>query len=185
VLAKDVFSSGDLGYGVLLAAGGAGLVLGSVFGGGWIEQRGMKAPYVISIALMAVGYGLAAMAPNVWTAAAAVVVAGSGNGVAVICNALLVQRGVPDRLRGRAFTVVMSLGYGVLGLGMVVAGPLTNAVGARSVWAGSAGLFALAAVVGLVLVRRLEDWVDRPADGLTGLAVPAAVSVDEPQTRAL
>jgi MFS family permease len=185
VLAKDVFSSGDLGYGVLLAAGGAGLVLGSVFGGGWIEQRGMKAPYATSIALMAVGYGLAAMAPNVWTAAAAVVVAGSGNGVAVICNALLVQRGVPDRLRGRAFTVVMSLGYGVLGLGMVVAGPLTNAVGARSVWAGSAGLFALAAVVGLVLVRRLEDWVDRPADELTGLAVPAAVSVDEPQTRVL
>lgn len=159
VLAKDVFSAGDFGYGVLLAAGGAGLVLGSVFGGGWIEERGMRAPYAISIALMAIGYGLAAMSPNVWTAAAAVVVAGVGNGVAVICNALLVQRGVPDRLRGRAFTVVMSFGYGVLGLGMIAAGPVTNAVGARTVWAGAAGLFALAAVAGLLLVRRVPEPV--------------------------
>ena len=173
VLAKDVFSAGDFGYGVLLAAGGAGLVLGSVFGGGWIEQRGMKGPYAVSIALMAIGYGLAAMSPNVWTAAAAVTVAGVGNGVAVICNALLVQRGAPDRLRGRAFTVVMSLGYAVLGAGMIAAGFLTNAVGARTVWAIAAGLFAAAAVVGALLVRGLEEEIDRPApvDELTRVPV--------------
>jgi hypothetical protein len=85
-----------------------------------------------------------------------------GNGVAVVCNALLVQRGAPDRLRGRAFTVVMSVGYAILGLGMVAAGPLTNAFGARAVWSGAAGLFALAAVIGFVLVRGVAEEVDRP-----------------------
>jgi MFS family permease len=157
VLAKEVFDAGDFGYGVLVAGTGTGLVLGSLFGGGWIEQRGMKGPYVLSIGLMAVGIGAAAVAPNVWLAAIAVVLAGVGNGAAVVCNAVLVQRGAPDRLRGRAFTVVMSVGYAVLGLGMIIAGFLTDALGARAVWGMAAVLLAIAAVVGLVLVRRVEE----------------------------
>jgi MFS family permease len=165
VLAKHVFSSGDLGYGVLVAATGLGLVLGSLFGGGWIAQRGLAVPYGVSIGLMALGFGAAAAAPNVWVAALVVIAAGAGNGVAVITNALLVQRGAPDRLRGRAFTVVMSVGYSVLGLGMVVAGPLTNAIGARAVWGISAGLAALGALAGYVLVRGVTPE-PRPAEAL-------------------
>jgi MFS family permease len=153
VLAKEVFSAGDLGYGVLVAATGLGLVIGSLFGGSWISQRGLAVPYGVSIALMALGFGAAAMAPNVWVAALVVIAAGAGNGVAVITNALLVQRGSPDRLRGRAFTVVMSVGYAVLGIGMIIAGPLTNAIGARAVWGISAALMAVGAIVGYVLVR--------------------------------
>ena len=153
VLAKKVFSAGDFGYGLLVGATGLGLVLGSLFGGSWIGQRGLTIPYTVSIGLMALGFAAAAAAPNVWIAALVVIAAGAGNGVAVVTNALLVQRGAPDRLRGRAFTVVMSIGYGVLGAGMIAAGPLTNAIGARWVWGISAGLTALGAVIGLVLVR--------------------------------
>jgi MFS family permease len=153
VLAKEVFSGGDFGYGLLVGATGVGLVIGSLFGGSWIAQRGLAAPYGASIGLMALGLGAAAAAPNVWIAALVVIAAGAGNGVAVVVNALLVQRGAPDRLRGRAFTVVMSVGYAVLGIGMIAAGPLTNAIGARAVWGISAGLAALGAVVGFVLVR--------------------------------
>ena len=165
VLAKDVFSSGDLGYGVLVAATGLGLVLGSLFGGSWIAQRGLAVPYGVSIALMALGFGAAAAAPNVWVAALVVIAAGAGNGVAVITNALLVQRGAPDRLRGRAFTVVMSIGYAVLGLGMAIAGPLTNVIGARAVWGISAGLMALGALLGYVLVRGVTPE-PRPREAL-------------------
>ncbi len=161
VLAKEVFSGGDFGYGMLVAATGLGLVAGSLFGGTWIAQRGLTIPYTVSIGVMALGLGAAALAPNVWIAALVVIAAGAGNGVAVVANALLVQRGAPDRLRGRAFTVVMSIGYAVLGLGMIVAGPLTNAIGARAVWGISAGLAALGAVVGFVLVRGVSS--ERPA----------------------
>jgi MFS family permease len=163
VLAKDAFSAGDFGYGLLVAAGAAGLMLGSFFGATWIDQRGMAIPYGISIGLMALGFGAAAAAPNVWVAAIVVVAAGAGNGVAVVTNAVLVQRGAPDRLRGRAFSVVMSLGYTFLGLGMIIAGPLTNAIGAREVWAASAALLGIAAVVGFVLARRV-DAQGAPAD---------------------
>jgi MFS family permease len=164
-LATEVFNGGDFGYGLLVGATGLGLVAGSLFGGSWVSQRGLAVPYAVSIALMALGFGAAAVAPNVWVAALVVIAAGAGNGVAVVTNALLVQRGAPDRLRGRAFTVVMSVGYGVLGLGMVVAGPLTNAIGARAVWGISAGLTALGALVGLVLVRGVTPET-RPGDAL-------------------
>jgi MFS family permease len=156
VLAKDVFSAGDFGYGLLVAAGAIGLMIGSFFGGSWIEQRGMAIPYGISIALMALGFGAGAVAPNVWVAAIVVVAAGAGNGVAVVTNAVLVQRGAPDRLRGRAFAVVMSLGYAFLGIGMIVAGPLTNEAGPRAVWGASAVLLGIASVTGFVLARRVD-----------------------------
>src|ERR1700756_2164869 len=44
------------------------------------------------------------------------VLAGFGNGGAVVANITLVQRGAPDRVRGRAFTLIMSANYAVLGI---------------------------------------------------------------------
>ena len=51
------------------------------------------------------------------------VLAGFGNGGAVVANITLVQRGAEDRVRGRAFTLLMSVNYAVLGVAFVVAGP--------------------------------------------------------------
>jgi MFS family permease len=152
-LAKVSFHAGDFGYGLMLASAGAGVVLGSLGVGSWIERRDIAGVYASGLALIAVGIGAAATAPNVWIAAACVVVSGAGNGIALICNALLVQRGAPDQLRGRVFTVLMSSNYAVLGLGMVAAGLLTNHFGARWVWGGSACLSALAALVGFGMAR--------------------------------
>jgi MFS family permease len=98
----------------------------------------------------------AAVSPGVWVAAACIVVVGAGNGTAVVCNALLVQRGAPDELRGRAFTVLMSSNYVVLGIGMLAAGPLTDALGARAVWGIAGALSAVAAVIGLVMARGVQ-----------------------------
>ena len=71
-------------------------------------------------------------------------------------NIVLVQRGAPDRLRGRAFTVLMSVDYAALGVGLVVAGPLTDAVGARWVYVGSAACIGVAAVTASALLRGAE-----------------------------
>jgi MFS transporter, DHA3 family, macrolide efflux protein len=156
VLAKDTFDAGDFGYGLLVGVTGVGLALGSLLSGSQLEHRALATVYATSIALVAVGMVGAAAAPNVWIAAVCVAVAGVGNGAAVVCNALLVQRGAPDQLRGRAFTLLMSSNYVVLGIGMIAAGPLTNELGARTVWAIAGGLAAVAAIVGLLLARGLE-----------------------------
>jgi MFS family permease len=154
VLAKVSLDSGDVGFGVLVGAGGLGLTLGSFAAGGLTEQLGLARLYALGIALMALGYGVAAVSPGIWVAVPAVVLASFGNGAAVVCNALFVQRGAPDELRGRAFTVIMSTNYALLGLGMIASGALTDAFGARWVWGGAAVAYLAAALLALMLVPR-------------------------------
>ena len=169
VLAKVSFGAGDFGYGLILASAGFGLVVGSLTVGAWIEHRELGFVYGAGFVLMAIGIGAAAASPNVWVAAVCVVVSGVGNGVAVVCNALFVQRGAPDEMRGRVFTVLMSTNYAVLGLGMVVAGPLTDEFGARWVWGASACLAAVAGVVGYAMARGIRDVVVVETEQVPGI----------------
>jgi MFS family permease len=141
----------------VMACAGLGLAAGAFLAGAWIEERGLPNVYGASLGLMAIGVGGAAAAPNVWVAAACVVISGAGNGSAIVCNALLVQRGAPDRLRGRAFTVLMSSTTVMLTAGMVLAGRLTHSVGPRWIWATAAILSAAAAVLGFTLARGVRE----------------------------
>ena len=146
-LAKDTFDSGDFGFGLLVGASGLGLTLGSLVASGVLERLGLRPTYAGSMAVMAAGIAAAAVSPSVWVASVFVVAALTGNGIAIVCNVLLVQRGAPDRLRGRAFTLIISSNYALMGAGMVLAGPLTNALGARWTWGLAAATFALGSVV--------------------------------------
>jgi MFS family permease len=158
-LAKDSFDAGDFGFGLLVGSAGLGVALGSLSAGTWVERHRASGVYGAGLALMAVGIGAAAASPNVWLAAPAVMVSGAGNGIALVCNALFVQRGAPDRMRGRVFTVLMSSNYAVFLLGMLAAGPLTDELGARWVWAGAAAIAAVAALIGFVLARGIRERV--------------------------
>jgi MFS family permease len=170
VLAKETFSSGDFGFGLLLATAGAGLAVGSIVAGSIVDALGIARAYGLALGLIALGIGAAAVAPNVWVASAFVVVSGFGNGLALVCNALLVQRGAPDAMRGRAFTVLMGSNFAVVGLAMAAAGPLTDAIGARWVWGIAAVAVAAAAVTGVALAR-----------GIREPAVPGPESKPEPE----
>jgi MFS family permease len=155
-LAKDTFDAGDFGYGLLVGATGLGLVLGSLTAGPLLERHPVSRIYPGSIFLVALAIAAGAIAPNVWIAAGCVLVVGAANGAAVVCNALLVQRGSPDALRGRVFTLLMSSSFGIFALGMVASGPLTDAVGPRWVWGASAAFAALSALLALALSRGIE-----------------------------
>ena len=152
-LAFRAFDAGKFGLGLMMGCSGIGLAGGAYAASGWIERRGLANVYGASLGLMAVGIGLAAAAPNVWIAAACVVISGAGNGAAIVCNALLVQRGAPDELRGRAFAVLMSANVAMLTVGMIVAGRVTDVVGPRWVWAAASAAAGLAGVLGLALAR--------------------------------
>ncbi len=152
--AKETLDGGDFGFGLLIGASGLGLVVGSYLAGTFVERYPMASVYGGSIGVLALGLLAGALSPSLWIAAASMVVVGFGNGIAVVCNALLVQRGAPDELRGRAFTIIMSTNYAVLGLSMAAAGLVTDAIGARWVWAFAAGFAALAALLGYVLAPR-------------------------------
>ena len=79
-LAKDTFSAGDFGYGLMFGSIGLGLALGSIGVAVSLERRSVGSVYGGAIAVAGIGYGLAAVSPNVWVASACCVVAGIGNG---------------------------------------------------------------------------------------------------------
>src|SRR5207253_4358560 len=126
--------------------------------------RTVTGVYAVSILLLAIGVAGAAASPNVWVSLPCFVLAGIGNGAAVVCNSLLVQRGAEDEIRGRVFTVIMSINYAVYGLGFVLAGPLTDRVGPRWVFGGVGIVLAGTAVVAYALARGAEQGLERTAE---------------------
>jgi MFS family permease len=153
-LAKDSLSAGDFGYGLLFGSIGLGLAIGGFGAGTVVERRPIAVVYGGAIVLNALAFGLAAIAPNVWVAAACCALGGIGNGGAVVCNSLLVQRGAPDALRGRAFAMLMSTNVAFVTAGMVIAGWLTDAVGARWILAAAGAFAGTAGIVGFGFARR-------------------------------
>ena len=162
-LAKNTLHAGDFGYGLLFGGIGTGLVIGSWSSSYIVERFGTSRAYTGALVVMAVGFGAGATARNIWVAAACCLVGGTGDGVAIVCNALLVQRGAVDRLRGRALTLVMSVTYALNGIGTVIAGALLHMTGSRWVWAGGAVSFALGAVAAFGLTREERALPSRPA----------------------
>lgn len=155
VLAKESLEAGDAGYGLMLTAVGAGLLVGSLWAGSAIERAGLRTAYTGALALLAAGTAVTAAAPSLWIAVPALLAAGIGNGIALVGNATLVQRGVGDALRARAFTLVMSATFASLGAGMIAAGPLTDGVGPRTAWAVAAGLMLAGTGLAAGLTRGL------------------------------
>lgn len=168
IFAKHDLEAGNVGLGFLVSATGVGLVIGSFFAASALGAFGMRRVYPAALALMAAGFGLASASPTIVLAAVLAAVATIGNGAAIVCNQVLVQRGAPDAMRGRALAVLMSTYYAILGLSMAAGGLLVDAVGARASWAIASGIFLVAAALAVVLTARLRE-VDAPARAPTGL----------------
>jgi MFS family permease len=188
VLAKDALGAGNVGLGVLVAATGVGLVVGSLLAPGLIGRFGMTRVYGGSLALMGLGFGTAAAAPTIAVAALLAAAATMGNGTAIVCNQLLVQRGSPDAMRGRALAVLMSLYYSVLGIGMAAAGVLTDTIGPRATWALAGCVYLLASLVAFVMTRHTREALEetRAATGverIQGLLAQVEVTRELERTR--
>jgi MFS family permease len=150
-LAKDALHAGDFGYGLLYGSIGVGLLVGNVLGAAFEPRLRIALLYAGGLAAMGVAFGIAGSVRSIWLAATLCMLGGIGNGVAGVCNPLLVQRGVADALRGRAFTVVMSINYLVLGAAMASAGPLLDALGPRRVWELAGVVLGASAAAALAL----------------------------------
>jgi MFS family permease len=178
--AKDTLGAGDVGFGVIVAASGVGLALGSFFAAPSLGRFGLRAHYAGSIVLMAVGWGGAALSPTIYAALPLVVIGAAGNGAAIISNQLLVQRGAPDRYRGRALATIMSTNYAVLGLAMAAAGWLTDLFGARWIWGVAGCIYLFAAILAVVVTRWLPVAQEDERDVLDAHAEEAAALVAVP-----
>jgi MFS family permease len=139
------------GYGLLWGASGAGLVAGSLVVSGVIDKHRPLAIYPFLFLPWALGALCAAISPSIWLAALAMVVCGFGNGLAFPATVVIVQQGAPDRIRGRVFSVIISLHSAILGVAFAVGGALTEDYGARWVYGAAAALIFGGSVSAAVL----------------------------------
>jgi MFS family permease len=159
-LATRSLGSGAFGYGLLWTATGVGLVIGSLVTGALSERYDVLLTYPVAFVPWAAGIVGAAISPNVWVAALAMVVSGFGNGLTFPMTVLLIQRHTTDRLRGRAFTLVISAHNALLGIAMVAAGELTNVIGPRWTYTVAGALTASGGITAYALSRGISP---RPA----------------------
>lgn len=152
-LAEDALHRGAFGYGLLWTATGIGLVIGSLISGSLLEKRDVRVVYPLVFLPWAAGLLGAAIAPNLWVATAAMVLAGLGNGMAFPLTVLIVQRNSTDLLRGRIFTVIISAHNAVLGVSMVAAGALTELAGPRWTYGLASALLVCASATAFLLFR--------------------------------
>jgi MFS family permease len=159
-LATRPLGSGALGYGLLWTASGVGLVVGSLIMGSLVGRCRPLRVYPLGFVPWAAGIAAAALAPSIWVAALGMAVAGFGNGVTFPMTVLIIQEHTIDRLRGRAFTLVISAHNALLGLAMVASGALTSALGARWTFGIAGVLIAAGGLTAFLLARGVRS---RPA----------------------
>ena len=185
IFAKHDLGAGNLGLGLLVSATGVGLVIGSFFAASALSTFGMRRVYPGALALMAAGFGLAAASPTIVLAAVLAAVATVGNGTAIVCNQVLVQRGAPDAMRGRALAVLMSTYYAILGLSMAGGGLLVDSVGARTSWAIASAIFLGSAALAVALTAGMREEraaATAPPSGLERIKV-LMEEIDETRQR--
>lgn len=151
VLVSSRLGAGDGGYGVLLGFFGAGGVIGAMVAGridAPSRWRGM-----LSVALVAVGLALAALAvvPSLAGAIALAVLAGGGMVVGEVLSETALPQMLADDVLARAYGLVLPASVGGIVAGALVAAPLVSLLGAQAAL-GAAGLFVLVAAA--LLLRR-------------------------------
>jgi MFS family permease len=174
--ATDSLHSKGIGYGALVAATGVGLMIGSLTAPLVMGRVSLRRVYPGAILVMAVGSFAASRAPSIWIALPLAAFMTIGNAAAIVCNQLLLQRGAPDAMRGRAIAMIMSSTYVTLTIATAVAGPLKDAFGGRALWAGAGGVYLVASAVAFVLIRLLSQSAEEPVAALAPEPVPASVS---------
>ena len=146
VYAKDTLDAGDVGLGVLMAAWGGGMVLGSAL----FIAGGRLPPFtlvLIATAFVGAGYLGMGFVRDLVPAAAFSVVGGIGNGMQLVAVVTLLQQETPLELQARVTGLLESIGAAMPGLGFALGGILTATTDAPTTYlvAGS-GVFVLVAV---------------------------------------
>ncbi len=150
-LSRDVLGAGPLGFGVVAAAFGIGMLTASiVLSSG--RSRSPRALFIGGWLLTAVGTLLTGLAPALWLAAAAQVIGGAGNGADNVSSDTLIQRSVPRDMLGRVFGVTSTAAFVGGGIAYAAGGPLLDATSPRFVFILAAvGVLAVVALAAKML----------------------------------
>ncbi len=166
VYAAETLQTDEAGFGLLLAAWGAGSLLGSFL---FLTATHLPAPALILGSTAAIGAAYAGMGATetLWVACAMSVLGGAGNGVQWVSVMTRLQEETPDVLQARIAGLLESLGSAMTGVGFVAGGVLTAATSPATAFT-VAGLGLLVLVAGAAVVLRPRRPREAPSGGASG-----------------
>ena len=151
IYAQRSLGTTSAGFGILLSAWGAGIVLGSLLFLA-IKSRSGFGVIVVSSAAVGLAYLGMSAAGTLLVACLMSVVGGAGNGVQWIAVMTALQQVTPPEYQTRVSGLLESIGAALPGLGFVIGGVIAGVASPRTAFA-AAGAGILALVVIALLAR--------------------------------
>jgi len=154
VLAIDVLGAGEAATGTLNAAIGVGGLIGAALAGVLVLRRTLAAPLLGGGLALALGVGALGLVNAVGPAATAFVVVAAGSLVIEVVSLTLLQRSVPDAVRGRAIGVLETGGVAAYSLGSLTMPLLGEAMGLDRLLIASGAAVLASVVIGALVIGR-------------------------------
>jgi DHA3 family macrolide efflux protein-like MFS transporter len=158
LLVKQHFGGGVNEVALMEALGGIGIILGGVFITVWTGFKKRIVTMMVSFFVSCGTVALTALAPSnaLWLAAGWWFISGATFSTGNVPFTTIIQTQVPNDMQGRVFSL-MSTVMGLAGpIGLLIAGPLGEAIGVRGVFIVGGALSALVCVLAL-LSKRLRE----------------------------
>jgi predicted MFS family arabinose efflux permease len=155
-LAKETLDAGDLGYGLLLASWGAGMVIGSLL---FTALRRIALPALLVVSTLAIGVaylGIGA-APTLVVACAAAAVGGTGNGIQWVALVTAVQELTRATYQARVLALLEALASAMPGIGFLLGGAVAAVLDPRASFV-VAGVGVIAVLVIAIARLRHIEW---------------------------
>lgn len=157
VIAVDVLGAGESGTGFLQAATGVGGVVAGISGGALLARR-LSVPLMIGGVVGGIGLAWLALSGGLVMAMIAIGVAVAGLLLLEVVNTTMIQRIVPDELRGRAMGVLQTSSAIVYSLGSLLMPILASLFGVPIVLV-AAGVVVVGGVAGALLLLESRPGV--------------------------
>jgi len=161
ILVADYFKGGPLQLGWIEAAFGFGMIAGGLVLGAWGGFKKRILTSMVGLLGLGIGFSLIGFVPSnlFWLGVVSAFFAASM--VPMVNGPIhaILQSAVEPEMQGRVFTLVGSMGAAMAPLGLIIAGPVADAIGVQS-WYVIGGLACvLMAVVGYSIpaVMNIED----------------------------
>jgi MFS family permease len=130
IFADRILHSGARGLGMLMGFSGAGALIGALTLAAKSGLRGLGTWVAASSACFGLFLAMFAFSRLFWVSAALLIPVGMFMMVQMASTNTLIQSMVPDRLRGRVMSVYSMMMMGMAPLGALLAGALSNHIGA-------------------------------------------------------
>jgi predicted MFS family arabinose efflux permease len=152
VYAQETLGTDEAGYGLLLAAWGAGIVLGSAT---YFVVRRRSAVALVLLSTLAVGAGYLGMAATtaLWVACAFSVLGGAGNGVQWVAVLTALQEATPPDMQARVTSLLESIGSAATGIGFLLGGAIAALFSPPAAFAAAGAGVVVLVAAGAVALR--------------------------------